>query len=271
MTQRNLNEELLNELQNEYPVIEGYAFFKEDPLGNLLYTNVPTETVAGGTHYKVLIEGNPDNVTDLDFRHNDENGNKVPGLSLEALFDIAVHRTLELNNNIPHWHNNLVVDGLLIASNALNKRHADRQEAGVAGVEKELPRKAQGEFHPVVSRLLTNNDKFMFISKLIGALAESFEEIRDETVQSDFVEMTPEGPKRKIDTTPEEAEAITVAVASSQKVLAVLENSALFQTIFATMAHAKKLEVSQNSDSSPQTKTNDEVSAESTQQETSEN
>lgn len=240
MTDRNLHQELLDELEAKRPVIEGYEYLSEDPLGNLTYSNLETETLPAGTHYKVLIGGSIENVQELKFHvGNPENG--INGITLETLIDIGIARTIKLNERVEHWHNNLVVDGLNLAANALNKRHLDRKEANVTNEDTALPRKGREDFHPIVNRLITNQDKFTFILTMMLAMAESYEQVVDGTAQTDFIEMTPEGPKRRINVTPEEDEAVTIAVASSQKVLAVVETSQFLQTVLGTMVHGKKL------------------------------
>ena len=65
MTERNLNEELLNELAAEKVEVEGYEYLSEDPLGNLTYANLATDELPAGVNYKILIGGYKDNVQDL--------------------------------------------------------------------------------------------------------------------------------------------------------------------------------------------------------------
>ncbi len=266
MTDRNLDKELFQELENDRPQIEGYDFVSADPIGNLIYGNDGKDGKALGSSYKVLVDGDIQQVQDVVFQiGNPANG--LNGLTTETLIEIAGDRTIKRNANMPHWHNNFVIDGLTLAANALNKCSLDRMAANVFGEEKALPRKGRDDFHPIVRRLLDNQDKFNFGLAMLLALSESYSEILDPTAQGDFIEMTPEGPKRKIDITPEEEEAITLAVSNSQKLLAVVETSELFQTILGTMVHGKKLQGMTQQSTTPTSEQNEQPS-DSTQEQT---
>lgn len=266
MTERNFNEELLKELEQERPVVEGFEYVSEDPLKNLIYANVETETQPAGSVFKILIGGDVDNAQDLAFHYGNP-ADGVKGFTLETLIDIALTRTVLLNEKVPDWHNNFVIDGLTLSSNSLDKRNADRAEANVQHSDKETPRKGRDDFHPIVRRLITNHDKFNFIISTMAAMAESYDQIVDQTVQDEFLEMTPEGPKRKINVTPEEDEAITKVIATSQKILAVVEQSPLFNIILGTMVHAKKLQ-GLNQQSTTPTSESSEQPSDSTQEQT---
>lgn len=240
MTERNIHEELLNEVKAARPEVEGYEYLSEDPIGNMVYANDGKDGSPLGVSYKILLGGNPENIQDIKFQVGNPE-KEINGITLEALIDIGFDRTQKLNDKIPHWHNNLIIDGLSLAANALNKRNTDRANAGVLNQDKALPRVGTDEFHPIVRRLLTNQEKFNFILMMMIALGESYQDIIDDEAQSDFMEMTPEGPKRLVQTSPAEDEAITLGVANAQKILAVFEETPLFQIILGTMVHGKKL------------------------------
>lgn len=264
MSERDIHSELLNELKAEKPTVEGFEYVSEDPLGNLLYSNDGKDGRALGTEYITLIGGDVEKQVSNTF-HSGNPADGINGLTLEGLVDIAIHRTIMLNDALPHWHNNLIIDGLSLAANAQNKRNLDRQAAGVLNTNEPLPNAGSNVNHPVVRRLLTNQDKFNFILTMFAALSQSYEDVIDPEVQSEFIEMTDEGPKRKFALTPEEDEAVTVSIANSQKILAVLEQSNLFQTILGTMVHSKKLQASAEAKTTTETSGTEEASGNSTQ------
>jgi hypothetical protein len=257
MNERDIKQELLDELKAERPTVEGFDYVSEDPLSNLIYINDGKDGQPSGSEYKVLLGGDPEKVQELKF-HAGNPKDGVNGITLETLIDICIARTMKLNENIPHWHNHFVVDGLSLAANALNKRHIDREQGGVAQTDEALPRKGLKEFHPIVRRMLTNQDQFNFVVMMMSAISESYEQIIDNAAQTDFIEMTEEGPKRKVLTTPEEDEALTVGVASAQKLLAVFEQSPLFQTILGTLVHGKKLQAQNQQNTTPTSDTSDQ-------------
>lgn len=259
MSERDIHSELLEELKAEKPVVPGFEYISEDPLGNLLYGNDGVDGRLKGTEYVTLLKGDAEKQVNTIF-HSGNPADGINGMTLEGLVDIAIHRTVMLNNNIPHWHNNLIIDGLTLAANAQNKRNLDRAAAGVANTDKELPRSGPNTFHPVLRRLLTNQDKFNFIIAMMASLDESYDNIVDKEAQADFLEFTPEGPKRKFDLTAEEDEALTLATANSQKIMAVLEQSHLFQTILGTLVHGKKLQGSNQTPTSPTSETSEQPS-----------
>ncbi len=263
MTERNIHEELMTELKANLPEIEGFAYITEDPIGNLIYTNVNEEGASLGQHYKILLGGDPEKVQDITFQKGNP-ADGINGITLEALVNVAFSRTIDANSQIPHWHNNLIIDGLALVSNVLDKRNADRNQAGVSGKDLELPRKGTEDMHPIVRRILTNQDKFNFILQMMIALSESHDDITDKEVQSEFIEFTPEGPKRLVETSPAEDEAITLGVATAQKLLAVFETSPLFQIILGTMVHGKKLMGEQAPKDTMQTAVSNEAQNDST-------
>lgn len=263
MSERNIHEELMSEFKANLPVVEGYEFMSKDPIGNLIYTDVESDGTPIGRSYTILIGGDINKSKVITFQKGNP-ADDVNGVTLETLIDIAFARTVKANEEVPHWHNNLVIDGLSLASNTLEKRNADRLEACVIGTDKALPRKGTDEFHPVVRRLLTNQDKFNFILRMMIALSESYQDIIDDEAQAEFVEIKPNSVKRLIETTPAEDEAVTVGVASSQKLLAVLEESPLFQIILSTIVHGKKLMGEQPQTNTTQTAVPSEVSNDST-------
>lgn len=264
MSKRDITKELLEEIKASRPEIEGYEYLSEDPIGNLTYTNDGKDGQPLGSSYKVLLGGNPETVQDFKFHFGNPNQGVV-GITNEALIDIAIDRIIKQNDQVADWHNNLAVDGLTLAANVLNKRNLDREAAGVIHTNKSLPRVGTNEFHPVVRRLLTNQDRFNFIVLMMSALSESFDQITDKEVQKEFIKLTPEGPERLIQTTPAEDEAITLSAGNSQKLLAVLEQTDLFQTIFGTIVHGKKLSASTQQPTTP-TLPKNEVSGSSTQE-----
>lgn len=263
MTERNVHEELLDEIKASQPEIEGFQFMVEDPIGNLVYTKVNEEGASLGTHYKILLGGDPEKVQEISFQSGNP-ADGVNGVTLETLINIAFSRTVDANAQIPHWHNNLVIDGLALAANVLDKRNADRIQAGVNGKDLALPRKGTEDMHPIVRRILTNQDKFNFILQMMIALSESHDDITDKDVQNEFIEFTPEGPKRLVETSPAEDEAITLGVATAQKLLAVFETSPLFQIILGTMVHGKKLMGEQAPSDTTPTAVSDEPQNDST-------
>lgn len=250
MSERDIHQELLEELKSKNPVVEGFEYLSEDPIGNLTYSNDGKNGRPLGAEYKVLVGGNPENVQSLVFHYGNP-AEGIKGLTNEALVDIAIDRIVKQNDQVADWHNNLAIDGLALTANVLNKRNVDRITAGVQHTDKSLPRKGTNEFHPIVRRLLTKQDQFNFIILMMSALSESYDQIVDKDVQNDFIEVTPEGPKRRIETTPEEDEAVTISVANAQKLLAVLEQSSLFQSIFGTIVHSKKLQASTQQPTTP--------------------
>lgn len=263
MSERDITKELLEEIKASRPEIEGYEYLSEDPIGNLTYTNDGKDGQPLGSSYKVLLGGNPETAQDFKFHFGNPNQGVV-GITNEALIDIAIDRIIKQNDQVADWHNNLAVDGLTLAANVLNKRNLDRESAGVLHTDKSLPRVGTNEFHPIVRRLLTNQERFNFIVLMMSALSESFDQITDKTVQKEFIEIKPEGPLRLIQTTPAEEEAITISAGNSQKLLAVLEQTELFQTIFGTIVHGKKLNASTQQPTTP-TSPENEVSNDSIQ------
>lgn len=264
MSERDIHQELLEELKSKNPVVEGFEYLSEDPIGNLIYGNDGKDGRPLGAEYKVLLGGDAEKVQNLLFHYGNP-ADGVKGLTNEALVDIAIDRIVKQNDQVADWHNNLAVDGLALTANVLNKRNVDRATAGVQHTDKSLPRKGTNEFHPVVRRLLTKQDQFNFIILMMSALSESYDQIADKEVQDDFIEVTAEGPKRRIETTPAEDEAITLSVANAQKLLAVLEQSTLFQSIFGTIVHSKKLHASTQQPTTPISEQS-EVQSDSTQE-----
>lgn len=266
MTERNIHEELMNEAKVKTPEVPGYAYLSTDPIGNLIYTDVMSDGTTIGRSYMILLGGDINNTQIIDFQKgNPKDG--VNGFTIETLLDIAFARTVKANEEVAHWHNHLVIDGISLASNVLAKRVADRVAADVAGdSNKELPRKGTSEFHPVVRRMLTNQDKFNFILQMMVALGESYSDIIDHEAQDEFIVMTPKGAMRRFETSQQEDEAITLGVASAQKLLAVFEQVPLFQTILGTMVHGKKLLGEQTQSDTTQTAQSEEQQNDSTQE-----
>lgn len=267
MTERNIHEELMEEVAKKFPEVEGYTFISEDPIGNLLYTKNDDKGEAGGIEFKIFLGGDLEKGQDISFQSGNPE-KEVNGFTAEVLIDLLFARIVKANEVIPHWHNNLVIDGLSLASNALDKRRQDRANAGVTNKDVELPRPGDDDYHPIARRLLNNQEKFNFIVKMLIALSESYEDIHDDKVQGEFMEMTPEGPKRLINLTPAEDEAITRSVAISQKLLAVAEGSPFLQTVLGTMVHSKKLTGEQARKNTTPTATVEEQQDNSTQEQT---
>lgn len=264
MTERNIHEELLAELKQEKPQIEGFEYLSEDIIGNLVYSNDGKDGRPLGVEYIILLGGDIEKQQQLKFQTGNPKEDQN-GITIENLIDISIDRITKLNANIPHWHNNLAIDGLALAANALNKRHIDRTKAGVLNTDQPLPNVGEKVDHPVVRRLLTNQDKLNFILTMYAALSQSYNDIIDTKVQDEFLEHTPEGPKRRFALTATEDEAVTLAVANTQKILAVLEQEPLFQTIFGTIVHGKKLQASNASTDTTPTSETEEAPSSSTQ------
>lgn len=249
--ERDLNQELLSELQNKQPKVEGFVYLSEDPLGNLIYINDGSDGRPASCEYKLLLGGDPEKVSTLLFHSgNPEKG--INGFTLEALIDICISRIVNLNDAVPDWRNNFAVDGLVVAANALNKRTSDRNASKVTLSSEPTPSAGDGDMHPIVRGILDNMDITTFTGKILLGISESFNQAYRQDIEDQFMDLqevkpdSDETPKAKIKLTAKEDEAITVAVHNASKVINVLKDERILKILLGTIVHSKKLQASKD-------------------------
>lgn len=265
--QRDLDQEILDELKAEQPIIEGFELVAEDPLGNLIYTNDGEDGRPKGKEYRVMTNRDAEQVQAVQFHSGKPEEGGINGLTIEALLDIALHRITALNEAKPSYHNNLAADGILFAANALNVREADSKAAGVWGTDAPIPKAGNANYHPTVRGVLQNTNMLNTFLRMLIAMGESFEVNYDEQANTDYMNTdfgnTPE--QSSIQLTGEESEAVSLSTNVAIKLAAVLESTTLFRIIYGTLAHTKKVAVSQAVPSSETSQTSPEAQENSTQ------
>lgn len=234
----NVFDDVINELEKEVEV-EGYTFLTKDPIGNNIYVNKPAEGVLEGTDY-IVVSPEGERLHDVKFQVGNPE-TEINGITNEALIEIMLDRIARRHAQMPHWHNLIATDGLLLAINAMVRCNTDRQNAGVWGLEIPLPRPGDDATHPLVRRILDNQDKVSFLIRVMLGMAESFDQVYDAAASEEFLKVDGLMATTEVKLTPEEQEMLTTSTNALLNLVRGWEGSTLMRISFDTFAHAKKL------------------------------
>lgn len=128
----------------EWQIVECPLVVTDVPV--MWVASVPDEFVNGGHHYKLANMCGVDPETGktktdgtyqyFSFLYKDSKGGFKSGVISEQIFSMMLNRTKKLNEMFPSLHNELVIDGLEIASKSTILRTKDRINRAVIGQHK---------------------------------------------------------------------------------------------------------------------------------------